>query len=174
MRLTKEWILELARKYDEENDEEKVKEDAILRRIGASGSPPTSLTKPVLIRIAEWKAARTKGWIRANDPEYVEEVTRVSLTTDNERLRLEILTLLEGVSTRMASAVLYFCFPERYAVMDWRAWKSLAELGKITGEIEDTYESYKKYNDVCRGIARQLHVSLRTLDKALWQWKGGV
>lgn len=174
MKLTKDWILELARKYDKENQEEKVKEDAILRYIKASGSPPTDLTKPILTKIAEWKAARTKRYICTNDPKYVEEVARVSLKTDNERLRLEILTLLNGVGIRMASAMLHFCFPERYTVMDWRAWKSLAKLGKIIGEIEDTYETYKKYNDVCQGIAKQLRVSLRTLDKALWQWKGGV
>lgn len=174
MKLTKEWIRELASKYDKENHEEKVKEDAILKCIKASGSPPTNLTKPVLIKIAEWKAARTKGYICTNDPKYVEEVIRESLKTDNERLRLEILTLLNGVGTRMASAILHFCFPERYAVMDWRAWESLTKLGKITGKIEDTYESYNKYNDVCQGIAKQFHVSLRTLDKALWQWKGGV
>jgi thermostable 8-oxoguanine DNA glycosylase len=174
MEITRDWIVEWAEKYDKDNQEEKMKEERVLKSIKAIGSPPAYLTKDVLKKIADWKASRTKGYIRKNNPKYVKEVTQVSLTAQNEKLMLEVLTLLNGVSIRMASAILQFCFPNQYTVMDWRAWQSLRNLGKISGEIEDTYECYKKYNDICQKIAKQFHVSLRTLDKALWQWKGGV
>ena len=174
MEITEKWIEDWAKKYDQDNQEEKKKEDGIFESIKTIGSPPACLTKEVLIKIADWKASRTKGYVNKNDPDYVEEVTRVSFTTKNEKLRLEVLTLLNGVDVRMASAILQFCFPDLYTVMDWRAWESLRNLGKISGKIEDTYECYKKYNDVCQEIAKQFHVSLRALDKALWQWKGGV
>lgn len=174
MEITEKWVDNWAKKYDQNNQDEKKKENDVFESIKAIGSPPQCLTKDILIKIADWKAPRTKGYIDKNDPNYVEEVTRVSFTTENEKLKLEALTLLDGVDVRMASAILQFCFPDLYSVMDWRAWESLKNLGKIGRKIENTYGCYKKYNDVCREIAKQFHVSLRTLDKALWQWKGGV
>lgn len=172
--LNKAWIEELAEKYDEENKKEKFLEKKIFECISEVGSPPRYLTTDILVKIAEWKAARVKGYVDRNrsDEQFVKDVTQVSLLTKNERLRLEALTLLSGVNIRMASAILFFCFPERYTVMDWRAWKSLKTLGKLNGEIKDNFDCWKKYNDVCRQIAGQFGVSLRKLDKALWMFKG--
>jgi hypothetical protein len=173
MVITRKWIDGWAKKYDQNNQDEKKKEDNIFKSIKAIGSPPHCLTKEVLIKVADWKAPRAKGYVDKNDPYYVEEVTRVSFTTKNEKLKLEVLTLLDGVYIRMASTVLHYCFPDLYSVMDWRAWESLRKLHKISGRIENAYGCYKRYNDVCQEIAKQFHVSLRILDKALWQWKGG-
>lgn len=58
--------------------------------------------------------------------------------------------------------------------MDWRAWNSLKKLGLLEGELEETYESYKIYNEICARISKENKVTLRELDKALWQWKGGI
>ena len=109
-----------------------------------------------------------------NDDKFVRDVTDVSLTTKNEKLRLKLLTLLNGVSIGVVSAILYFCFPQQYIVMDWRSWHSLVAFGRLNGEIQRNFDGWKKYNDVCREISKQFGVSLRTLDKALWQYKGGV
>jgi len=174
MVITGKWIDDWAKKYDQNNQDEKKKEDDIFTSIKTIGSPPHCLTKEVLIKVADWKAPRAKGYVDKNDPYYVEEVTRVSFTTKNEKLKLEVLTLLDGVDIRMASTILHFCFPDLYSVMDWRAWESLRKLHKISGRIENAYGCYKRYNDVCQEIAEQFHVSLKILDKALWQWKGGV
>lgn len=178
MEITREWILQRAAEYDEAHPEEKEKEQELLGSIKKLGSPLQYIGKDILLKIADWKAPRIKGYIEKNNPKtnpsYVEEVTRVSFSASNEKLKLEILTLLEGVNIRMATAILQFCFPEEYVVMDWHAWNSLKAAGKIKGEIEDTYECYKQYNDLCHEISKQFGVPSRVLDKALWQWKGGV
>ena len=175
MILNKAWIEDFAKQYDVEADENEIfLEEKILESIKEMESPPLSLTKDILLDIAEWKAIRVKGHVKKNDEQYVKEVTQVSLSTKNEKLKIEILTLLNGVKIRMASAILFFCFPEQYTVMDYRAWDSLKALDKIDDEIDDTFECWQKYNEICREIAKQNGVSLRKLDKALWQYQGGA
>jgi DNA topoisomerase IB len=174
LKISKKWIEKFAKEYDDNNTNERELEDRIFNSIKAIGSPPKKLTLTVLKDIADWKAPRIKGYIDRNRkyPKYVEDVTKVSLTSTNEKLRIEVLTLLDGVKIRMASAILHFCFPDKYSVMDWRAWASLRRLGKVSGKIQDNYDCYSKYNVVCGKIAKEFGVSRRTLDKALWQWKG--
>ena len=175
MILNKAWIENLAKQYDNKADEKEYRlEIKIFEYIKGMESPPLSLTKEILLYIAEWKAARVKGYVNKNDEQYVKEVTQVSLSTKNEKLKIEILTLLKGVQIRMASTILFFCFPEQYTVMDYRAWDSLKALDKINGDIGDTFECWQKYNEICREIAKQNGVSLRKLDKALWQYQGGA
>lgn len=176
MALNKAWIEDLAKQYDESNKDENILENKIFESIKEVGQPPSYLTKDILMLIAKWKAVRIKGFVNKNDDQFVRDVTNISLTTKNERLRLEVLRLLNGVETRMASTILFFCFPERYTVMDYRAWDSLKALGKIDGKIDDnvTFEGWQKYNEVCHEIAKQNSVSLRILDKALWQHYGNI
>lgn len=176
MILDNAWIEDLAKHYDdgEVDGKEYRLERQIFESIKEMGSPPLSLTRDILVDIAKWKAIRVMGYVMKNDEQYVKEVTQVSLSTKNEKLKIEILTLLNGVQIRMASAILFFCFPEQYTVMDYRAWDSLKALDKINGEIGDTFECWQKYNEICREIAKQNGVSLRELDKALWQFQGGA
>ena len=174
VKLDKAWIEESARKYDGDkaNKNYNLLEKKIFESIKGMGSTPLFLKRDILLCIAEWKAARVKGHMNKNDEQYVKDITQVSLSTKNERLKIEILTLLNGVQIRMASAILMFCFPNQYTVMDYRAWDSLKAFGMIGGEINDTFECWQKYNEICREIATQNGVSLRELDKALWQYNG--
>ena len=176
VKLDKTWIEKSAKKYDDRakaNEKECPLENKIFKSIKGMGSTPLFLTKDILLCIAEWKAARVKGHVNKNDEQYIKDITQVSLSTKNERLKIEILTLLNGVQIRMASAILMFCFPEQYTVMDYRAWDSLKAFDKIDEEITDTFECWQKYTVICREIATQNGVSLRKLDKALWQYQGG-
>lgn len=173
MEITKRRIQKLSEQYDTENSGENKKEEKILNSIRGFNLPKEGIPIEILTEIADWKAARVKGYIKNNDPDYVKEVTKVSFATNNEKLKLEVLTLLDGVSIGMSSAILMFCYPDKYTVMDWRAWKSLENLGILKSTIEDTYERYLEYNEACKKIAEENGVYLRVLDKALWQWKGG-
>src|SRR3712207_5983629 len=55
-------------------------------------------TKPELVGVCRWKTPRTQRWCAANSEDFVQEVTGVALSTGNERLRIEVLTLLAGVN----------------------------------------------------------------------------
>ena len=99
----------------------------------------------------------------------------------NERFKIEVLTMLDGVGYRVASTILHFRFPDDYTIMDWRAWESLQDK-KITRDesagyklepkynIKDDFEHWMTYLAVCRNICKREKCSLRELDKALWQY----
>lgn len=171
--IDKAWIEEWAGKYDY-NKVDVDKEKRILEAIEKVGPSPSCFTKAILMMIVDWKSPRSKGYASKNDEQFVRDVTQVSFSTRNEELKIGALTLMKGVNYRIASTILYFHSPNRYPIMDWRAWKSLMVLGEMPGEIGDTYESWQKYAGVCREIAKRNRVSLRTLDKALWMYKGGA
>ena len=173
VKIDREWILKLAKEYDKANPKEEEIEEQLLKYIHKKNTPLKYLNLETLIKITDWKSARVRSYVQKNKEDYVKAVTKASFQTKNEKLKLETLTLLNGVSFRMASAILMFWFPNKYTVMDWRAWSSLKELGFLEGELEDTFECYKAYNDVCIKISKENSVTLRELDKALWQWKGG-
>lgn len=173
--IDKAWIEEMAKKYDYGSNKGMVDlENRIFAAIKNVGPSPSYLTKAILMDIVKWKASRAKGYASKNEEQFIIDVTRVSLSARNEELKIGVLTLMKGVRYRMASTILYFCFPDRYPIMDWRAWDSLKAEGEIQGEMEDTFESWQEYIGVCRKIAKQNKVSLRTLDKALWKYEGGA
>ena len=66
--------------------------------------------------------------------------------------------------------------PERYTVLDFRAFAALERLqrrGLLKEEVPERdglYPSYPEYLQCCRAIARRLGVNLRDLDRALWKW----
>lgn len=65
----------------------------------------------------------------------------------------------------MASAILTAIDPERYTVIDFRA---LEALGNMANDCSVNF--YLNYLDACRRLAKGHDVSLRDLDRALWQW----
>jgi len=66
----------------------------------------------------------------------------------------------------MASAFLLFMDPDRYTVVDTRAEGVLAREGYIPSLPDDpSVEVYVNYLDVCRELADEYDVELRTLDR---------
>ncbi len=165
--LDRAWIESWSKRYDDAHQLEKAIEARIEKAVRQSFS---YLTKDTLADIELWKWGRRVGLVDANEEEFVREVTRASFNANSERFKLEVLTLMNGVGIRMASTILAFRYPRRYTVMDWRAWKSLKSFQLLDGEIEDTYYCWRRYNSVCQELAARNRVSLRKLDKALWQF----
>lgn len=56
------------------------------------------LNKEQLLMVAKWKAPRSAGHVENNTNEYVEDVTSFAFSTQNERSRIEALTILDGVA----------------------------------------------------------------------------
>lgn len=124
------------------------------------------LKKEDLERVAKWKAPRSAGHVRKNHEEYVRAVTSLALHTANERLRIEALTLLDGVGWPTASVILHFYHPERYPILDFRTLWSLS----LEVPSQYTFEFWWDYTLICRSLATENHIDMRTLDKALWQY----
>lgn len=123
---------------------------------------------PNLKKIIEWKSTRIAGLIERNSSADVEKALRFAVNPrTSERSAIETLCRVNGIGIPVASAILTMVYPNKYTIIDFRALES---LGVKEGRGQDTVEYYLDYLNACRVLAREHHVSLRTLDRALWQW----
>ena len=166
--LQKEEIISLVAQYDSENDDTEAFKAGRRIRDGA-------YTLGNLITIAEWKLERAPGnyypcmaRIRKSDPVQVAKALRFSTSTSNRRLAIEILDEIDGIAVRVASAIMTTIHPDRFTIIDVHALRELGEE-KQASRPDTTVDFYLKYLDFCLATAAKLGVSLRDLDKALWQ-----
>lgn len=141
-------------------------EDAIERDLAPAARARGRLTHAELITLADWKSPRIRRLIAANDSAFVEAVTRAAFTTPDERLRIEVLSLLRGVAWPMASVILHWCHPDRYPILDYRALWSLG----IDPLPPYDFPLWWAYTEHCRELAGREGVTMRVLDRALWQY----
>jgi hypothetical protein len=141
-------------------------DDDLLDRIRPLVLVRGHLTRPEFLEICAWKSVRTKPTCRKNKARRIETLTRAALATSDEALKIDLLRLLDGVEWPTASTILHFCDARPYPILDYRALWSLgyAEPPRYTMEF------WLAYLDYTRGLAERLGVSIRTLDKALWQY----
>ena len=66
--------------------------------VGAAAKKRGYPEKVEFLKVARWKTPRSQSLCASNPPEFVREVTAVALGTKDERLAIEVLTLLRGVS----------------------------------------------------------------------------
>jgi hypothetical protein len=116
--------------------------------------------------VCAWKTARSTPKVALNTAPAVRTATRRALAEPDEALRMEALLSLTGVGVPTASTLLYFAFPALYPILDVRALESLGVKPR------STYPTafWLDYIAACRALAVSCDVSIRTLDKALWQW----
>jgi len=119
-----------------------------------------------LTTIAKWKSPRPARFIEENtDNDIAVALQFASASTTPEAMAVAVLTALRGVGIPMASAILTAINPERYTVQDFRALESLG-----IKNWPDSFVFYVAYLEACRELAARHGKSLRTLDRALWQW----
>jgi hypothetical protein len=123
-------------------------------------------TKQQFIDVCYWKSPRTQKWCASNDARTVEIITRAALTNADERVRIETLTTLNGVSWPTASVLLHFGHADQYPILDYRALWSLG----VDPPPPYTFAVWWPYVEFCRALAKKCNVSVRTLDTALWQY----
>ena len=125
------------------------------------------MNKNQLEMLCKWKSPRSAGNMLRNSSSYVQEITGYSLQSKDERSRIESLTLLDGVGWPTASAILHFYHNENYPILDFRA---LWSLGIDNPPSAYKFDFWKNYLEYCRNLAKKEKVSMRILDKALWQY----
>jgi hypothetical protein len=147
-----------ARRYDFRVDDD----------VAAAGSAARDrgyYNKSELVLVCEWKTARSKSRVAANSDAFVEGITRAAFGTADEAERMAALCAMRGVDVPTASVLLHFAFPSSYPIIDWRALQSLGQHRRGPYSIP----SWLSYVESCRNIAEHAGVTMRTLDKALWQ-----
>lgn len=119
-----------------------------------------------LLQFCKWKSPRALAYCKKNIETYVEDITRIAFSCQNERVRIEVLTLLRGVSWPMASVVLHFWSGYQYPILDRRALSSL----RVKEQKSYSFYFWWRYTLFCRKASGDHEVSMRTLDRALWQY----
>jgi hypothetical protein len=139
--------------------------DARYLALGAAARARGHYTREEFLALCAWKTPRSRPKVAANTEAAVLEATGTALATTDEDTRISALLGLEGVGVPTASTLLYFAFPEDYPILDVRALDSLG----VRPRSQYPVSFWLQYVGFCRELARRYGVSLRTLDKALWQ-----
>ncbi len=118
------------------------------------------------LAVCAWKTPRSAPKVALNTEPAVRAATRRALADPDEAARMEALLSLTGVGVPTASTLLYFAFPALYPILDVRALESLG----VKPRSQYPISFWLGYLEACRALAVECRVSIRTLDKALWQW----
>lgn len=116
--------------------------------------------------IFDWKTkGRGRSRLLRNTPLDVEDALRLACDAASPRSAISVLVGLDGVAVPVASSIMTAIFPDRYTIIDFRA---LETLDRRDGDRSVGF--YVEYLHYCRGLAAKWDMSLRQLDRALWQW----
>jgi hypothetical protein len=142
---------------------------AIEREIVPAARRQGFLDKPQFLRLCEWKSPRIRPRCAANDALAIEEATRFALATASEPLRIGALTLLDGVAYPVASTILHWVHVDPYPILDRRALWSVG-IDRPPGDGSYTFALWRDYTAFCRRLAGEVGLTMRDLDRALWQF----
>jgi len=140
-------------------------DDVRLCELGAAARARGFYTREEFIEVCAWKTVRSRPRAALNTEADVVSATGRALSATDEAARMTALLELIGVGVPTASTLLYTVFPDRYPILDVRALESLG----VKPRSQYPLSFWLGYVDACRDLALRAGVSLRTLDKALWQ-----
>jgi hypothetical protein len=124
------------------------------------------LTRADFLSICRWKTPRSQSRCASNSASFIEEATRVSLSSAQEEMKIGALLLLRGVSWPTASVILHFCDGGQYPILDYRALWSLG----VPQPSQYTFPFWWAYTTFTRALHQSTRFSMRTIDRALWQY----
>jgi hypothetical protein len=169
--LTREEILDWNRKYDEDHPWWTQKE----KELGDKFRSRKELTKDDLIQVVEWKFKDLKGrkdrvlrFIAKNDDSLVRRISSdvFSTTLEGDSYRIDCLQILDGVGPALASTIMTFYDPKKYAVFDIHIWREM--YGKEPENLFTTGNYLKLLSDL-RRMADDYNLDTRIVEKALFK-----
>lgn len=165
-------IPEWAAKYDERTKSTRdgkdwKREEEIIKTIVPRVKVSHYVQPEDFIKVCTWKSQRPTPHYLENSPKMIEHTTRIALSSRTpDELKIRVMTCLSGVSWPVASVFLHFFDEQRFPILDFRALWSL-ETSQPTSY---DYHFWRQYTECCRDLASKADASMRTLDKALWQY----
>ena len=134
------------------------------------------LSRGEFLDICYWKSPRSIRRCERNSASEVERITSEVFRTKSERVRLELLTSLHGVSIPTASAILTLTNPKRYGVIDIRVWQLLFALKSVDSRPTGqgfTFSHWYRYLKILRHHASRLSVNVRLVELTLFKFHQG-
>jgi len=140
-------------------------DDGRLHEVGVAVLARGYYTREEFIEVCAWKTVRSRPKVSGNTEAAVVRATGLAIGTEDESVRMTALLVLNGVGMPTASTLLYCAFPDNYPILDVRALESLG----VKPRSQYPLSFWLGYLDACRELSQQAGVSVRTLDKELWQ-----
>lgn len=141
-------------------------EDEIVRVLASRARSRGYLSRGEFLALCKWKTPRSEPKCASNSASRVRTATRLALGTCDERTKIGALRRLNGVGWPTASVILHFCDARPYPILDYRALWSLGWAKPPTY----TFDVWWAYTVFTRDLARATGHSMRTIDRALWQY----
>jgi hypothetical protein len=131
-------------------------------------------TLPNLETIVRWKSERMVHYLIGNSNENIKSALAVAASPQSSTEdAVNALTGLRGVDISIASAILAAIYPERYAVLDYRALEALGHARHDVGFYAE-YNAFLKRLAECEIVKPQDNLpaptALHALERAFWQW----
>ena len=123
--------------------------------------------------IVIWKSNRAKTKVKRGLSEAgttVSSLMREVYEAKRQEDKVDVLLIIWGIGLAMASAILTVCYPEKFTVLDYRAWQTLRHnsVADLPERYPQSSADYLEYCSACRQFAERMGLSLRNLDRALW------
>jgi hypothetical protein len=169
--ISRRFVREWAGEYDRRADPALRAEEQSLKAWLRGQQEPKHLDKGHFVRLARWAAPRQLEAYQSNSPPFVGQATRLAYQALDPRLKVHILSGMQGVSVTVAAAILHFFHPRLFPVFDARSRTTLKKTGNWPRRVDDaSVEAWEDYVSVMRRLSRRYRVSLRDLDKALYAY----
>ncbi|MBM4463526.1 MAG: hypothetical protein FJ012_09405 [Chloroflexi bacterium] len=170
--INKQFIEECSAQYDRRNQgtDDQIEERAILNWLFTQGQPKF-LNKEYFIRVGRWKTPRYEATREKNDEQKIIEETRSAYLAKKDLEKLNILRRLKGVGTAVASTILYYLQPDKFAIYDYHVRNSLKKAGKLSnGAGGDSSKVWLEYTQIVRKLSGVYGKTLREVEKALFAY----
>ena len=130
-------------------------------------TPNGYLLKAELSSMAHWRYHWLSSHINQNPPRLIEKLTGEVFRLDDDWKKVEKLTWLHGVREPVASVILHLYDPKKYPILDRHALRAI-EIDYQTVDYDEPF--WQEYVNLCRAAAESYDVSMRKLDRALYQY----
>ena len=104
--------------------------------------------------------------VESTTDDITKEITQKAFSSNDEKEKIKELIKLRGVGYAFASAMLHWFAKDKYPILDFRALWSCSSSKKPPYSFSFWWE----YTKFCRKIAAKNNITMRTLDRALWQY----
>jgi hypothetical protein len=142
------------------------RESRVLTEVGPAVRARGHFTRDEFLEAYAWKTRRTLGRAKRYSEAEIADVTGVAFRQSDERLRVCLLRVLDGVDWPVASTLLHVGCDPSYPILDFRAVWSLG--AEVPASV--SFEFWWAYVEACRALAAQAGVTVRELDRALWAY----
>ena len=142
--------------------------EKVLSRV-CSETPWGYLLRNELSQMGKWVRAALPYWMDRNTRIQVKRGTAAAFSLDDDREKLKKLEdKICGVAQSVASVILHLYDRKKYPILSQPALRSVG-ISKEDARGPE-YPFWQDYFNLCRVAAARYNVSMRTLDRALWQY----